>query len=228
MLFRTKRAVIITLTTLILLSGCTSVQYNGAKTEMQKVNYPPIDKTVTAYVGDHMVEKGVISQIEVLRVLQPIDGAMYNIPAKTFAQLGFDSSQDFYEASGVTKNPFADPFSALSVDHNQDSQICVVTVLGVESCYAGQFERQEVVSESSNSFQQTLIYSGRVGDKINIGYREFSSNLARPAFNNEVEYDLGEGSTIGYKGALIEVIEANNNSIKYKLLRNFPDSTDRR
>ncbi|WP_150910471.1 hypothetical protein [Marinobacter halotolerans] len=226
MLASTKRSLIISLLTLSLFSGCTSVQYNGAKTEMQKVSYPPIDKTVTAYVGDHMVEKGVISQIEVLRVLQPIDGAMYNIPAKTYAQLGFDSSQDFYEASGVTKNLLADPFNALSVNHNQNDQICVVTVFGVESCYAGQFERQEAISETSNSFQQTLIYSGRVGDKINIGYREFSSNLARPAFNNEVEYDLSESSTIGYKGALVEVIEANNNSIKYRLLRNFPDTNE--
>lgn len=223
MMTRKRCAVIIPLMALSVFSACTSVQYNGAKTEMQKVSYPPLGKTVTAYVGDHMVEKGVISQIEVLQVLQPIDGAMYNIPAKTYAQLGFDSSQDFYEASGVTKNPFADPFNALSVDHNQDSQICVVTVFGVESCYSGQFERQEVISESSNSFQQTLIYSGRVGDKINIGYREFSSSVARPAFNNEVEYDLGESSTIGYKGALIEVIEANNNRIEYRLLRNFPD-----
>lgn len=220
---RKRFVLIIPLVALSVFSACTSVQYNGAKTEMQKVSYPPLDKTVTAYVGDHMVEKGVISQTEVLRVIQPIDGAMYNIPAKTYAQLGFDSSQDFYEASGVTKNPFADPFNALSVDHNQDSQLCVVTVFGAESCYLGQFERQEVISESSNSFQQTLIYSGRVGDKINIGYREFSSSVARPAFNNEVEYDLGESSTIGYKGALIEVIEANNNRIEYKLLRNFPD-----
>lgn len=220
---RKRFVLIIPLVALSVFSACTSVQYNGAKTEMQKVSYPPLDKTVTAYVGDHMVEKGVISQIEVLRVIQPIDGAMYNIPAKTYAQLGFDSSQDFYEASGVTKKPFADPFNALSVDHNQDSQLCVVTVFGAESCYSGQFERQEVISESSNSFQQTLIYSGRVGDNINIGYREFSSSVARPAFNNEVEYDLGESSTIGYKGALIEVIEANNNRIEYKLLRNFPD-----
>ena len=27
-----------------------------------------------------------------------------------------------------------------------------------------------------------------IGDKINVGYREFSNNTARPAFNNDVEY----------------------------------------
>jgi hypothetical protein len=67
-----------------------------------------------------------------------------------------------------------------------------------------------------------LIYNGRIGDKINVGYREFSNSLARPAFNNDVEYDLSASRTIGYKGAQIEVIDANNNSITYRVLRTFP------
>ncbi|ELT4634368.1 hypothetical protein R8Y01_003702, partial [Acinetobacter baumannii] len=76
-------------------------------------------------------------------------------------------------------------------------------------------------SINEDSFQQTLIYSGKVGNKINIGYREFSSNIARPAFNNDVEYDLSQSKEIGYKGALLEIIEATNQDIKYKVIRNF-------
>jgi hypothetical protein len=74
---------------------------------------------------------------------------------------------------------------------------------------------------SNDSFQQTLIYSGKVGDKINIGYREFSGNMARPSFNNNVEYDLSQSMFIGYKGVKIEVLEANNQHIKYKVIQNF-------
>jgi len=66
-----------------------------------------------------------------------------------------------------------------------------------------------------------LIYSGKVGNKINVAYREFSNNLARPAFNNTVQYDLDESNIIGYKGARIEVIEATNEYIKFKVLLNF-------
>lgn len=72
-----------------------------------------------------------------------------------------------------------------------------------------------------DSFQQTLIYSGKVGNKINIGYREFSGSIARPAFNNNVEYDLSESTTIGYKGAQLEIIEATNQYIKYRVIKNF-------
>ena len=41
------------------------------------------------------------------------------------------------------------------------------------------------------------------------------------AFNNDVEYDLRESSVIGYKGARIEVVEATNEHIKYKVIQNF-------
>ncbi|MCD0195610.1 hypothetical protein K1T77_12420 [Acinetobacter baumannii] len=43
----------------------------------------------------------------------------------------------------------------------------------------------------------------------------------RPAFNNDVEYDLSQSKEIGYKGALLEIIEATNQDIKYKVIRNF-------
>lgn len=42
----------------------------------------------------------------------------------------------------------------------------------------------KITTKDTNSFQQTLIYNGKVGNKINIGYREFSGDLARPAFAN--------------------------------------------
>jgi len=41
------------------------------------------------------------------------------------------------------------------------------------------------------------------------------------AFNNDVDYDLNESKVIGYKGARIEIIEATNELIKYRVLKNF-------
>ena len=73
---------------------------------------------------------------------------------------------------------------------------------------------------SDDSFQQTLIYSGKLGNKIKIGYREFSNNQARPAFNNDVEYDLSESAVIGYKGARLEIVGATNETIKYRVIQN--------
>lgn len=100
--------------------------------------------------------------------------------------------------------------------------LCVITVFAVSVCEDNMpIQRTPINIASDNNFQQTLIYNGRVGNKINVGYREMSSNMARPAFNNDVEYDLSESKTIGYKGARLEIIEATNQSLKYKLISNF-------
>ncbi len=78
-----------------------------------------------------------------------------------------------------------------------------------------------MASKSPNSFQQTLIYNGKIGNRITLGYREFSNDTARPAFNNEVSYDLAESTTLGYKGARIEIIKATNTDITYRFVNGF-------
>ena len=206
----------------LMITGCTSVKYNGTDTYVKKVDYPEIGQIITVYVGDHLVQKGTISEESVLIVHKHIDGALYDIAAKKYPQIGHDNKNDFYSAVGVVRGGLADPIQALALGKIKDSELCVITTFGGSACYAGDFERKKQISERHNSFQQTLIYSGRIGDKINVGYREFSNNSARPAFNNDVEYDLSLSNTIGYKGSSIEVIKADNSSITYKLIRNFP------
>lgn len=207
---------------ILVTTGCTTVRYNGSETLIKKVDYPEVGKVITVYVGDHMVQKGTITEEDVLIVHKTIDGVAYDIPARKYPQVGFDDKQDFYSAVGVVKGAFSDPIQALALNKAENAELCVITVFGGSACYDGEYERKKQLSERGNSFQQTLIYSGRVGNKINIGYREFSNNTARPAFNNDVEYDLSSSNTIGYKGALIEVIQTDNSSITYKLVRNFP------
>lgn len=214
--------IILAIVITILITGCTTVRYNGTDKFVKEVDYPEVGKEITVYVGDHMVQKGTVTEESILVVNKTIDGALYDIPAKLYPQIGYDQEQDFYSATGVVRGGLSDPIQALAIKRVENAELCVVTVFGGSACYEGEFQRKKQLSEKGNSFQQTLIYSGRVGDKINIGYREFSNNTARPAFNNDVEYDLSSSKTIGYKGAQIEVIRANNSSITYKLIRNFP------
>ena len=125
------------------------------------------------------------------------------------------------DSGRVVKAALADNWQSIQAYKNEKT-LCVVTVFNVHSCKSeASFERREKSVLGNDLFQQTLIYSGRFGNKINIGYREFSNNLARPAFNNNVEYDLSQSKIIGYKGARIEVIEATNEYIKYKVISNF-------
>jgi hypothetical protein len=70
-------------------------------------------------------------------------------------------------------------------------------------------------------FKQEFIYNGRVQNALKFIYREYINDYARPAFTQELQYDLSESKIIGFRGLRIEILNASNTKIKYKLLNNF-------
>ena len=75
------------------------------------------------------------------------------------------------------------------------------------------------VVQHVDSFKRELIYVGVSKNVVSILYREFKNDMARPAFTQEIKYDLAEGNEIGYRGARFQVISATNTGIKYTLLK---------
>lgn len=70
-----------------------------------------------------------------------------------------------------------------------------------------------------DSFRRELLYSGVAQGTISLEYREFVNDMARPAFSQTLRYDLNEGRTIGFRGARFEILDANNISVRYRVLR---------
>lgn len=66
--------------------------------------------------------------------------------------------------------------------------------------------------------KRELVYSGVAGTAIALSYREFLRDMARPAFTQELKYDLAQSDIVGYKGARFQVLKADNVSIQYKVL----------
>ena len=66
-----------------------------------------------------------------------------------------------------------------------------------------------------SAFRQQIIYNGKVDNNIKFIYREFSNDMARAPFSQQMQYDLGESKIIGFKGARIEVVKATK-QIDYK------------
>lgn len=213
------------------ISACSTPQANYAPTITQ-FSRPPLGSTSTVSVGDEMVAQGNTSDQDGLELPSSVQISWaYTLSQGFYPKVGSDAKSDFYAfgfnvapAPGygaLSKNALSDPPQAIKADKD-GTNICVVTVFNLAACNPkakGRAAKRAISSE--NAFQQTLIYNGRVGDKINIGYREFYGSAARPAFNNNVEYDLATSNTIAYRGARIQVITADNTSISYKLLSNF-------
>lgn len=212
-----------------MIAGCATPSYNYRPVATD-VSAPPLGITSTATVGDVMLRQGRYEEVDAISLSESVKvGAIgtYTFSPGHYVKTGENAKGGFYNASGlsgsgqVQTGAITDPFQSLLLEPNGTS-LCGVSVFGAKVCKGGIAVRKiRVPNLTPDSFQQTLIYSGRVGGKINIGYREFSGNLARPAFNNDVEYDLIESNIIGYKGAQIEVVEATNQHIKYIVRRNF-------
>jgi hypothetical protein len=78
-----------------------------------------------------------------------------------------------------------------------------------------------VVELSPDNQKKELIYTGVSKNVVSLLYREYQNDMARPAFTQELKYDLAEGRVIGFKGARFEVMNATNTGIKYKVLRHL-------
>lgn len=73
-------------------------------------------------------------------------------------------------------------------------------------------------SRDASSLQRELIYTGRSGVNLTLLYREFINDMARPAFSQQLQYDISNDQVIGFQGARIRIIGANNTSITYEVL----------
>ncbi|HKN05527.1 MAG TPA: hypothetical protein VJY31_16495 [Buttiauxella sp.] len=214
----------------LLLTACTTPSRNYIP-EVKQFSIPELNKNTTTYVGEDMVRQGVSSNIDVAHFPSPVGvGSVgtYTVAAGDYSKIGDDSKFEYFSVvesnTGLTipyRPMINDPAQSLQIS-KMTKEVCVVSVFGGKRCSDNvPFSKKQINSKQQASFQQTLIYNGKVGNKINISYREFSDGLARPSFSNDVEYDLSDSKTIRYKGAILDVLDANNQSITFQLTKNF-------
>lgn len=209
--------------------GCATVSYNYVpQTALQ--GSPPVGETRTVAIGDPLLTQGVMTMYDIIKVAQPTKVSIIIVEPGNYRKVGTDGRFEFYE---TYDGPKSGKFGGSSGEFRTIA-IRIDTVTG-DTCFIGNntyemcsnpavkmpFTRATEAVLSPIELQQTLLYNGKVGNKLNIGYREFKGDLARPAFSNEVEYDLSESRVIGYKGASLEVLDATNRSITYKVISNF-------
>ncbi|WP_417489433.1 hypothetical protein [Maricaulis sp.] len=207
-------------------AGCATPQNNYVP-EAEAFSRPALGELVTRSVGDEMLSQGNIVTRDGIVVETRTTVGLYTLWGGFYPQTGQDDAYTYHGflmgqggEGRLTANAFADPPASVqaSVD---GAQLCVITVFSLHTCREREFSREARSIATDNSFQQTLLYSGRVGDRIRIAYRESSGNRARPAFSNDVEYDLSDSMVIGYRGAQIEIVNADNTSITYRVISNF-------
>ncbi|UAA85957.1 hypothetical protein H2787_05840 [Acinetobacter baumannii] len=214
----------------LLLQGCVSVVPLNYTPVSTNTSIPPIGQKATVSVGETMLRQGVITTYEAIEIKKGTKVAYLtfdgNAESNTFLKIGEDAESTYYKIGIMPQWNKVNPIGTLKLSKSNQPACIIQYTTGLPVCNISQekpveYTPKQVHVSDAKSLQQVLYYNGKVGNRINIGYREFFDNMARPAFSNDVEYDLKESKTIAYKGAIIEIMNADNQSISYKVIKNF-------
>lgn len=188
----------------VALSGCAA-RRQQAQTEA--VTFPAVGTTSTRNVGENLISHGYAKLVPKLILPNDVEIGEVKLPKGVY----------YFNAENSDRIKFISGRLEVYI-YKDKKNICI----GRDKCSDTPYDTETSLSSPMpNHFQQTLIYNGKIGNRIALGYREFSGDVARPAFSNEVSYDLAESMVLGYKGARIEVIKATNTEITYKILSGF-------
>jgi hypothetical protein len=218
-----KKSVLATIVICVIgLSACRSAPppVQRSKEVLKKATVPEIGVLNKAGIGEELLMSGMARSVELLVI--PSDQIVGDVVIRRgkYAKIGHGAEYRNFRVSVLDKDRSKPGRQGSVYLFSKDAGTKLMCV-SRNSCAEADFTTEEVTDFQRAASQQTLIYSGRIGNRITLGYREFNRDMARPAFNNDVAYDLNESRILGYKGARIEVIEASNTEITYKVLSDF-------
>ena len=202
---------------------------------------PKIGVESTVNLGDPMMRTGYGWQVDCVMPLFEYDGTnsvsedFYRGVIGTIVRKGTKMCGD---AEGV--NYFTPPYRmhvkklygaernvwAIEDIGNGESRWCsggIVDIAG-GSCFQRPVTDYKLIKEFrtvKDSFQRQLEYMGRSGNVLSFIYAEFKEDMAREAYNRNFQVDLSEGNTVNYKGAEIEIIQADNVTVTYIINKYF-------
>lgn len=209
---------------LTLTVGCVSTKSPPPKIQYSEISIPELNKITEAYLGESLLMQAegyyadsiTISDLDAYSA--DIEGGVYyNIPNT----IKYKSNK---ENTVVINNGYGNPLYKQDwvKFYKESNEICPST----GNCYDSSkvsisYKDKAEFVVKTRSFQRVIQYNGKSGNTLKFTYREFTDGMARGAFTSDFTMDMNEGDTIGYKGAVLKVLKANNNMISYSVIRNF-------
>lgn len=181
--------------------------------------FPVIGVTSTVEVGEELIEQGDAATVDALILRQDV-----TIGDMTFKQGSYPlavATEDhrLFNRVNVLRRGKLSSRGKLFVFARDGSakKLCASR----SACADADYSLGQTTAFSRARPRQVLIYNGKIADKVTLGYREFAKSGGKASSSNDVGYDLSESTTLLYKGARIEVINATNTEITYRVVSGF-------
>jgi hypothetical protein len=188
--------------------------------DVRPATVPEVGTTNKVGVGESMLTSGYFVHREFISIPKNVAIGRITVHAGRYQKNAQTDEFRSFRVRVSSADPVArarDASLYLLAGDTSNKLICVSKT----DCAPADYSIERSSTFKPASFQQTLLYNGTIGNRVTLAYREFSDDMARPAFNNEVTYDVSESLTLGYKGARLKVIQATNTEITYTVLANF-------
>lgn len=212
---------------IMLITSC-AVHVNEIPYSRRNYDNVPLNQILSNELGDKLISKGQEDYQNALKILNTPD---FKINTVQFPY----SKGTILPLAGETKQCFLyfdkrhDPINYGHIGiavHKTSGEIrpFISSASGFYSKNIPEFTTAKASFIDNNCegcFKQEFVFNGRVNNNLKFMYREYVNDMARPAFHQELQYDLNESNIIGFKGLRIEVIKATNINIEYKVLSSF-------
>jgi hypothetical protein len=226
---------------ILLMHGCVVTSENLKRTytptyySASITDLPAVGEIKTVEVGESLVSKDKQITIPAIDIEQVIENPIENIGKKgtltalpgRYVEKGKDAFGKYYEAKAgkILENgkPITNQLGIYVTDSDPlKTEFYVLTRDGIPLSYPKNsipFTKSLQQTRDELSFRKELVYTGIAQNVVSLLYREFKDDTARPAFSQDLKYDLSESKIVGYRGARFEIIRATNQGLTYKTLK---------
>lgn len=218
----------------LMLTSC-GVKVNSVNLKQRAYDALSLNTQITKDIGDQIVLKGIEEYQEAVLITdrEPsmrIYTVDFPYPVGTVLPLAGEAKEYklYYKKTDKTSLNNYSYYVGIAIDKSINSpKIFYVQEGAMGGIYTKDYKTLEIQPAIYNDpscqrcFKQEFIYNGKIDSHLKFIYREYVNDMARPAFNQELQYDLNDSNIIGFKGMRIEVLKATNTNITYKILNSF-------
>ncbi|SPL70919.1 hypothetical protein KPC_2097 [Acinetobacter stercoris] len=215
----------------LFLGACSSTVRNYQPQSINTISNVKINQVQSSLIGEAIIDQGsqsALSDAIKLDKSVKLKFGGYILSEGYYAKVGEDESREFYAPFNGSLSGQVSSYSKLVNAKNLDSIIIdkktqkLSTITANVKSYSWEnvpFSREKITINGTNAPSQKLFYNGMNKNTLSFTYITSTGNAK--ASTEKVVLNLNESRTLNIHGAVIEVLNADNQRIQYKVLNNF-------
>lgn len=218
----------------VLFAGCATVTVVDApRIEEATGTLPDREKMVSAAVGEVVFSQYQYWRKTGMRVngaaIVRIGGGVVQVQNGDFLAKAIVDGKQAYCTEKPSFRMLAGGKTACFVDRTGKGYFDQVKVASEVAWWSADLDAPvpysagELVVPRSDAKKAELVYQGFSKEVLRLAYREYISDMARPAFFQDLTYEVSSfPAEIRFKQVQLRIISAGNSGVEYELISNTP------